>query len=225
MNDSYKIYASKDYVDSKALPEGAGAYQQLVTNANGEKKWEDRTHYLGEKRTLVFPEYTYTGQSFSIISSGGAWTQALSAGQKYAVIYNGTEYTGIVKWNEIIYTNVVGNESLNSLGNDTGEPFFFNNTKPNQECFLFFDTNGEHTISVYLVEDEIHPINEEYIPTTVPVVPTAAVGQTIAVKSVDENDKPTEWETIDPWTITSPNGTQFKLTIDDEGILSATELT
>lgn len=54
---------------------------------------------------------------------------------------------------------------------------------------------------------------------------TASVGQIIAVKSVDGNGKPTEWETIDPWTITSPNGTQFKLTIDDEGILSATELT
>lgn len=60
---------------------------------------------------------------------------------------------------------------------------------------------------------------------SIPAPAVASVGQIIAVKSVDGNGKPTEWETIDPWTITSPNGTQFKLTIDDEGILSATELT
>lgn len=35
MSDSYKVYASKDYVDGKGLPEGQGAYQQLVTDANG----------------------------------------------------------------------------------------------------------------------------------------------------------------------------------------------
>ena len=52
-----------------------------------------------------------------------------------------------------------------------------------------------------------------------------SVGQTIVVKSTDANGKPTAWETIDPWVITSPNGTQFKITIDNEGTLSATELT
>lgn len=44
--------ATKDYVDSKALPEGAGVHQMLVTDANGEKVWEERTHYA-ERGSLV----------------------------------------------------------------------------------------------------------------------------------------------------------------------------
>ena len=35
------------------------------------------------------------------------------------------------------------------------------------------------------------------IPVTVPDIQAATVGQTIVVKSVDENGKPTEWEAVD----------------------------
>jgi WD40 repeat protein len=38
------------------------------------------------------------------------------------------------------------------------------------------------------------PLSNESLPTTVPVIQSASVGQTIIVKSVDQNDKPTEWE-------------------------------
>lgn len=40
-------------------------------------------------------------------------------------------------------------------------------------------------------------IPEESLPSTIPVIQTATVGQTIAVKAVDENGKPTEWEAVD----------------------------
>lgn len=42
MSDSYKIYASQDYVDNKGLPDGHGAYQQLVTDKDGIAKWEEK---------------------------------------------------------------------------------------------------------------------------------------------------------------------------------------
>lgn len=61
-----------------------------------------------------------------------------------------------------------------------------------------------------------------------PKVATAQVGQTIVVKSVDENGKPTEWETVDPWVmISSTEGSskKFKLTIDDNGSITITEIT
>lgn len=35
------------------------------------------------------------------------------------------------------------------------------------------------------------------LPTTVPVIQSASVGQTVVVKAVDENGKPTEWEAAD----------------------------
>ena len=45
MSDSYKIYASKDYVDNKGLPDGASANQQLVTDSEGVVKWEEKPFY------------------------------------------------------------------------------------------------------------------------------------------------------------------------------------
>lgn len=70
-------------------------------------------------------------------------------------------------------------------------------------------------------------LSEVYLPTTIPVVQSAQVGQAVVVKAVDENGRPTEWETVDPWVITSStegSTKQFRLTIDDEGVLTATEI-
>lgn len=49
----------------------------------------------------------------------------------------------------------------------------------------------EHLKSVY------NPMDDDFIPSTVPRVPTASIGQTIVVKAVDDSGKPTEWEAVD----------------------------
>lgn len=83
------------------------------------------------------------------------------------------------------------------------------------------------TVSLYRKDRVSLTISETYMPTTIPVIQSATVGQSIAIKSIDENGKPTEWETVDPWVITSStegSTKQFRLTIDDEGVLTATEI-
>lgn len=65
------------------------------------------------------------------------------------------------------------------------------------------------------------------IPDSILTPITASIGQTIVVKSVDENGKPTEWETVDPWVMpssTEGSTKQFKLSIDDNGTLTITEI-
>lgn len=72
-----------------------------------------------------------------------------------------------------------------------------------------------------------------------PVIPkifTAQVGQAIVVKSVDENGKPVEWEAVDMPDASAPktefilnsstegSAKKFKITIDDDGVLTATEV-
>ena len=52
------------------------------------------------------------------------------------------------------------------------------------------------TDNVIVSETEVITLNKEYIPVPTP----AEVGQTIVVKTVDENGKPTEWETADMLT-------------------------
>ena len=63
------------------------------------------------------------------------------------------------------------------------------------------------------------------------------VGQAMVVKSLDENGKPAKWEAVNitnsinsindesATTITSPNGTRYKIIVSDDGTLSATAIT
>lgn len=57
------------------------------------------------------------------------------------------------------------------------------NTLAGQEVTIFYPT-------------EIHKLDAKYIPDSVPNIQSAEIGQTLVVKAVDENGKPTEWETI-----------------------------
>lgn len=148
----------------------------------------------------------------------------LTEGETYKVIWNGVEYE-TVAWN-LDGTPGIGDKSMIDSSTSTGEPFLI--SLPGDMGVVYaFDLTSEtdaRTISILGFVQEIIKIPEKYLPDYISTPTTASIGQTIVVKSVDENGKPTEWETIDPWVITSPNGTQFKLTIDDEGILSAAEL-
>jgi hypothetical protein len=109
-------------------------------------------------------------------------------------------------------------------------------------------TNGNFNITIesYVDENEVllKRNDVEYIPTTdyspatkkyvddstvdkISAPSVMAVGQIIKVKTVDENGKPVEWEAVDPWVITSStegSTKKFKLTIDDDGVLTATEI-
>ena len=61
----------------------------------------------------------------------------------------------------------------------------------------------------------------------IPIPQTASVGQAIVVKAVDKNGKPTEWEVVDPMVVsssTSGSTKKFKITVDDSGTISATEV-
>ena len=61
----------------------------------------------------------------------------------------------------------------------------------------------------------------------IPIPRTASVGQVLAVKAVDENGNPTEWEVVDPMVVsssTSGSTKKFRITVDDSGTISATEV-
>ena len=82
------------------------------------------------------------------------------------------------------------------------------------------------TIELVSRENNLVEISEKvYVPRSENIY--ATVGQTIAVTEVDENGKPTAWEAVDPWVMTSSaegSTKQFKLTIDDTGTLTIAEI-
>lgn len=61
----------------------------------------------------------------------------------------------------------------------------------------FLLREGKDYVSRFTSGAKITKLDEKSIPTTVPVIQTAQIGQTIVVKAVDENGKPTEWEAAD----------------------------
>lgn len=72
------------------------------------------------------------------------------------------------------------------------------------------EVNVEDTVLIEQSGAAKRAPKEALIPTTVPVIQSATVGQTVVVKAVDEDGKPTEWEAADVsgggaspvWTIT-----------------------
>lgn len=90
------------------------------------------------------------------------------------------------------------------------------------ESHLGFVTTGfeEQTVAEKIYDT--FATKDELIAATEPKV-TAAVGQTIVVKAVDENGRPTEWEAVNMPTfeLVSPNGTRYNLAVADDGTLSA----
>ena len=100
-------------------------------------------------------------------------------------------------------------------------------------------TNVEPNTSVEVAYQyiDLKALDEIYIPNTIARVnqleekisapAKANIGQTIVVKAIDENGKPTDWEAIDPWIISSSTEgslKKFKIAIGDDGILTTTEI-
>ena len=78
-------------------------------------------------------------------------------GQTYTVNWDGTEYECVgAVFNT---TQVLGNLSIEGMGNDTGEPFVYG-----LGGFITLDTAASHTISVKTTEETVTPMAKEFLP-------------------------------------------------------------
>jgi hypothetical protein len=130
----------------------------------------------------------------------------------YNAVRKGRTIKIISPWDEYeIYTCVRYNGGSITL---------VNNNFVNREIIIYY--SGEVKVSV----------------TCSPSIQTASVGQVIVVKTINDDGKPTEWETVDMpsggsapveynviilKSSTEGSSKKFRLTIDDDGILSAEE--
>lgn len=230
-----------------AVPSTDQPYMQLVTDANGNIKWDEIPEgFSGSWNDLKNKPF-----GNALIHSVKAIYLRKAVIQNYTEVIDGTYYyKNLTTVNfdtfpsnvayAVVFYGLNGGEDILSAqtGTDTNTINFKIAGYDQVSIIIEEDksltlvmkpkatTAHSHNIKMDFTEfvTTFTKIPLDYVPTTIPTVQSAEVGQVVSVKAVDENGKPTEWETIDPWTITSPNGTQFKLTIDDEGILSATEL-
>lgn len=259
MSDSYKIYASKDYVDGKGLPDGAGAYQQLVTGADSKAVWEARTHYTtvetlfnwdGDQTGLNESSYTqmymrYCGpfDDLNGITGGNIdWflgttlVTSDTGGGYYYVGSQSNEFEHTIKEADIYST---GASSYGIWGNGAQTPIVWVSEEDvGTTIQLYSSADGSSTypctftssgfwIGKYNTSPGVATIEyrntttlpENYLPTTIPVIQSAQVGQTVVVKAVDENGKPTEWEAVDVFGeksyVTYYGFEEYEFTVED----------
>lgn len=112
------------------LPEGGEPHQMLVTDGEGNTKWDERTHWKEEGLIDVLPETTINVADFGEDASELPFMQPFSSpivvGEEYIVTYNGAEYTTtafeLQMSAEVPPVPALGNHGAIG-GEDTGEPF------------------------------------------------------------------------------------------------------
>ena len=125
---SEKVYDGKDSAGGEGggLPEGGEPHQMLVTDGEGNAKWEARTHWKEEGLIDVLPEntpmYSEDAGSFMIAEQ---FVQKPVAGNTYTVIWNGVAYECTAEMVNVGEMEVICLGDKSSLGHDivSEEPF------------------------------------------------------------------------------------------------------
>ena len=160
---------------------------------------KNRPFYENSIVTYIVPESTV---AFSEANGQmvAAWPDSFDAveGQTYTVSWDGTDYEcELTKLNSVPVIPAIGNLSIIGAGPDTGEPFLF--MYQNQWGVISNDSASEHVISIKIVTPgEIKTLDEKFLP---------AVSGLIVKSSTANSTK------------------KFKITVDDNGTISATEVT
>lgn len=172
--------------------------QFLRKIANKKTTWDDlegKPFYDEEVRTVLVPETTVEFTTNKVSLTSTADFRTANL-----VIFDGVEYD--VVWDAA--NNSLGDSKLQSSSGDStpnAPPFSFYQLGSGfmHSVYVHKDNLGTHTFAVYKVEGSIKTIDEKYLPESVD-------GVVIRSSTADSTKK-------------------FKLTVDDSGTISVTEVT
>ena len=192
------------------VPSTNGAsYQQLVTDSSGDTKWEDRLAYKGVALT---EKIVQTSVAFSTVSAGDGNIES----QKSIPLdyFNMTVPELVLTLDGVEYRlkqydgNVpcYGNPYLVDIdgrGSDTGEPVCvymdYNIESFATSCIIYTTLPGNsHDVAISVYDEVVKKIGEEYMPDDM---------DSIILKSS-----------------TSSSTKKFKITVNDSGTITATEV-
>lgn len=155
------------------LPTGGDPNMMLVTDADGNAKWEARTHWKEEGGIDILPEMTLEGEDgdFSILEP---FANEIVVGETYTVTYNGTDYTctafPLQEGEGAPIMPSVGNQTVIG-GEDTGEPFFIAYVPPEIVGMvgaygIAMDVTGAASATVRIRGDGVayHKLDPGYLP-------------------------------------------------------------
>lgn len=166
MSDSYKIYASQEYVDEKiggiqSIPNSTAAHQQLVTNADGNTVWEERTHWKEESVKTLIDKITLDSTEDSNFTN--PFELELKTGNVYTIVLDGVTYDCVAAEKTMYGETIVfiGNKGI--VGEEIGtEPFAIVCLMGMVNVTLM--ESAVHTISITEKVVEYHALDPNYLP-------------------------------------------------------------
>lgn len=162
MSDSYKVYASKDYVDNK-IEESRVQPDWNQNDPTAADYVKNRTHYEG-MTTVVFADNVTVETADGRESENPFTMDEIVEGQTYTITWDGTAYECVAYIAEGPNTPSLGNGELAGVSGGNGEPFFITVF---EGATLVFANTGTHTVSISAVQEGIAKIDEKFIPDTI----------------------------------------------------------
>ena len=177
MSESYKVYASQEYVDSKvadvsSLPSGSSPNQYLVTDGDGNAKWEDKLAWSDKEVVLEEQTIHLNRDAYTVTEVGD-----IVVGESYVVGYQGKQYNCVARTisMEGLAVPVLGNSWVLDDENevDSGEPFVYLEFPKEVASQLGFSAyfmpsgseRGEYPDSIvaYIHKETIHKLSGKYV--------------------------------------------------------------
>ena len=167
--DTNDAASGKINVDSRGIlkpnstvPSGGEAYKSLVTDGDGNVKWEDRLAYetIGEIKHLDEKTLAFSDAGGNKKRSSFTETLAISVGDTVTVTWDGVPYTCIA--DDTTGALTFGNMGIIGEGEDTGEPFVFL-LDSGRWIVGTTDSSDSHVVSVSSSGVIVKKIDEEYL--------------------------------------------------------------
>lgn len=188
-------------IDPKRLPEG---YPYKEEKAFEDIIWDGNT----EGRTFI----SFDGGVFCKVGKPIEMDKIIGAKSVFRNTLQNQDLEVEVKENAVVR---ISDETY--MANDTSFICAFRSIsiegiEINEPGMYFASGSGGYVSGLYAPET-IHPIAAEFLPTSVPAIESASVGQVPKVAAVDENGVPTKWEageaksySEESWTFTLEDG-------------------
>lgn len=156
---------------------GGTPYQQLVTDGDGNAKWEDRLAYITDPvRTELIPEDTIrlTKQPNGKYMGRLPTSVILSEGTTYIVKLDGVEYESVCKvfGGRAAYIGNLAITGVEGDVDDTGEPYYYGGPVSGPaDAYEFYSITGEqHTFSLSANVGTVVPLDKKFTTSIVRVV-------------------------------------------------------
>ena len=143
-------------------------YQYVVTDGEGNVKWEDRLAYVTTEEQVIFSQedIAFTEQNGKYGAGPINMPETISTGEKYRVNFDGETYDCIAHIPDpgidIVF---IGNGSLDSDLDDTGEPFLIKRPMDLPQAVIITSlTNPTHTVSISRDVETVHKLPQKLLP-------------------------------------------------------------